>query len=259
MIADLGSDLDGTGRDVGVAEEAVAEIVAEGGVCGGTAADVGEPEQAEAIVAGALAQFGRVDIVVNAAGIMRSGSILDLELDDWDATLRVHLAGALNMSRAAFAHWSRVQGSGRRLLNVSSDAGLFGEGDYVAYSVAKAGTVALTLSCVEPLRKLGGTANVFIPQAATRMTASIPLEQLPDGDRWKTGEFDAAHVPPALVYLASDDADWISGQIGGGWGFEVHLYSKPRRSRSLFSPGPWDMNQLFARFRGAFEPWLDAT
>ena len=100
---------------------------------------------------------------------------------------------------------------------------------------------------------------MFIPQAATRMTASIPLEQLPNPDRWRTGEFDPAHVPPALVYLASDEADWITGQIVGGWGFEAHIYAKPRRRRSMFSPGPWDLDELFARFRETFEPGLEST
>jgi NAD(P)-dependent dehydrogenase (short-subunit alcohol dehydrogenase family) len=259
MIADLGSALDGTGRDLGVAEGTAAEIRAEGGVCRGMVADVGDLEQAEGIVAQTLAEFSKVDILVNVAGIIRPGSILDLVLDDWDATLRVHLAGTLNTSRAVFAHWAAVAGTDRRLVNVSSDAGLFGDPEYLAYGVAKAGIVALTLGCVEPLRELGGTANVFIPQAATRMTASIPVEVLPDADRWRTGEFDAAHVPPTLVYLASDEAHWISGQIVGGWGFETHLYAKPRRLRSMFSPGPWKTDELFARFRDTFEAGLEAT
>lgn len=90
------------------------------------------------------------------------------------------------------------------------------------------------------------------------MTASIPPEALPDRERWKTGEFDPAHVAPALIYLASDESDWISGQIIGGWGFEIHLYSKPSRARSLFSPGPWDMDDLFRRFRETLEPALDS-
>ena len=257
MIADLGSALDGTGSDLGVAEGAAAEIRAEDGVCRGMAADVGDPEQAEGIIAETLVEFGRVDILVNVAGIIRRGSILDLELDDWEATLRVHLAGTLNTSRAIVAHWTKVEGAGRRLVNFSSDAGLFGDASHLAYAVAKAGVVALTFSCVEPLRELGGTANVYIPQAATRMTASIPFEELPDEHRWRTGEFDAAHVAPALVYLVSDEADWISGQIVGGWGFEVHLYRRPRRFRSMFSPGPWDMGELFDRFRGTFESGLD--
>ena len=254
MIADLGSSLDGRGSNAGPAEEAAAEIRASGGSCRALAVDVADPEQAAALVAETLAQFGKVDVLVNAAGIIRAGSILDLNLDDWDSTLRVHLGGTLNTSRSVANHWASVEATGRRLINFSSDAGLYGEGSYTAYAVAKAGIVALTLSCAETLDTVGATANVFIPQAATRMTASIPIGELPDSDRWTTGEFDAANVPPALLYLASDAASWISGQIVGGWGYEVHLYSKPRRARSLYSTGPWDIETLFGRFRQALSP-----
>jgi NAD(P)-dependent dehydrogenase (short-subunit alcohol dehydrogenase family) len=254
MIADLGADLDGRGQDAGPAREAAAAIDAEGGTCVGMAVDVGDPDACDALVAETLERFGKVDVLVNAAGNIRPGSILDLDLDDWDVTLRVHLGGTLNASRSVAAHWAAVKGMGRRLVNVSSDAGLYGEGPYTAYAVAKAGIVALTLSCADTLRPLGATANVFIPQAATRMTASIPLDELPDADRWKTGEFDPAHVPPALVYLASDEAGWISGQIVGGWGYEVHLYSLPKRQRSIFNQGPWDLDALFDRFPQAFGP-----
>jgi NAD(P)-dependent dehydrogenase (short-subunit alcohol dehydrogenase family) len=258
VIADLGADLDGRGQDAGPAGEAAAAIDAEGGTCVAMAVDVGDPDACDGLVAGTLDRFEKVDVLVNAAGNIRPGSVLDLELEDWDLTLRVHLGGALNTSRSVAAHWATVAGTGRRLVNVSSDAGLYGEGAYTAYAVAKAGIVALTLSCADTLRPLGATANVFIPQAATRMTASIPLDELPDTERWKTGEFDAAHVPPALVYLASDEAGWISGRIVGGWGYEVHLYSLPKRERSLFSPGPWDLDSLFTRFPQAFRPDLDS-
>jgi len=254
MIADLGSALDGRGSDAGVVEETAAEIRAAGGSCRAVAADVADPEQADALVTETLARFGKVDVLVNAAGIIRAGSILDLSLDDWDSTLRVHLGGTLNTSRSVANHWASVEATGRRLINFSSDAGLYGEGSYTAYAVAKAGIVALTLSCAETLGTVGATANVFIPQAATRMTASIPIDELPDSDRWRTGEFDAANVPPALVYLASDAANWISGQIVGGWGYEIHLYSKPERARSLYSPGPWDTDTLFGRFQQALGP-----
>ena len=91
------------------------KCVPKGGVCRGVVADVGDPRQAEGIIEETLAELGRVDILVNAAGIIRPGSILDLELDDWDATLRVHLAGTLNTSRAALAHWASIEGGGRRL------------------------------------------------------------------------------------------------------------------------------------------------
>lgn len=254
VIVDLGSALDGSGVDVAVAEAAAAEIRAAGGVCLGIPADVTDPEQATGAVRETVAELGRLDVLVNAAGIIRAGAIGDLRLEDWDATLRVHLTGTMLTTRAAVAHWEQAPGTGRRLLNVSSDSGLFGEPEYLAYGAAKAGVVALTLGCVDPLGALGATANVVVPQAATRMTASIPLDELPDRERWATGEFDPANVPPALVYLASDEADWVTGQVVGGWGFEVHLYGPPGRVRSLVGAGPWDLDELFRRFRPTFEP-----
>ena len=127
------------------------------------AADVGDPEQAEGIIAETLVEFGRVDILVNVAGIIRRGSILDLELDDWEATLRVHLAGTLNTSRAIVAHWTNVEGAGRRLVNFSSDAGLFGDASHLAYAVAKAGVVAPDLQLCRTASRVGGNRERLHP------------------------------------------------------------------------------------------------
>lgn len=257
VVGDLGASLDGRGRAEAPAEEAAAEIRATGGECLPVTVDVGDLEQSRALIADTIGAFGRVDIVVNAAGIIRPGSILDQDREDWDSLLRVHVGGAANTSRAVAEHWAGTAGTGRRLINLSSDAGLYGASSYVAYAVAKAGVVALTLSSVEIVAPFGATANVFIPQAVTRMTESIPLDELPDSDRWQAGEFDPANVPPAVVYLASNEADWVTGQIIGGWGYEVHLYSKPSRIRSILSPGPWELDHLFDRFPQAFNPPTD--
>jgi NAD(P)-dependent dehydrogenase (short-subunit alcohol dehydrogenase family) len=253
VIADAGLALDGTGGDAGPAEQAAAAIRAAGGDAHAAVADVGDAGQAGALVRDTVGRHGRLDILVNAAGILRQGTILEQTDEDWALTLRVHLTGTFNTSRAAAAHWSEARAGGR-LITVGSDAGLYGVQDSVAYAAAKAGIVAFTLSCAETLRPFGATANVFIPQAATRMTRSIPLEQLPEPERWATGEFEAANVPPALVYLASDEAGWITGRVVAGFGYEVHLYSLPVRMRSIYSPGPWDLDVLFDRFRQAFEP-----
>ena len=85
------------------------------------------------------------------------------------------------------------------------------------------------------------------------MTASIPQEELPDSERWSTGEFAPENVTPALVYLASVESDWLSGRVVGGWGFEVHLYGGGGRRRSVFSPGPWELDDLFRRLPEAFQ------
>jgi NAD(P)-dependent dehydrogenase (short-subunit alcohol dehydrogenase family) len=254
VIADAGVTLDGSGHDAGPARDAAAEIEAMGGTAIAEAIDVSDEIAAAGLIAGTVSAHGRLDVLVNAAGILRHGTIFDQTGEDWDATLGVHLRGAFNTTRAAARHWREHPGG--RLLNFGSDAGLFGAQDSIAYATAKAGVVAFTLTCAEALRPYGVTANVFIPQAATRMTASIPLADLPDSDRWASGEFDAAHVTPALVYLASDEAGWVTGQVIAGFGFEVHLYSRPARARSLVSTGPWELGELFRRFRPTFEPGL---
>jgi len=255
VVADLGVELDGTGGSPLPAEEVASAIRAAGGEARSHAIDVGDPAQAEGLVRSAVEELGRLDILVNAAGILRRGTILEQTREDWEATLRVHVDGTFNTTSAAAAHW-REAGGGGRLINVGSDAGLYGVEGSVAYAAAKAGVIAFTLSCAETLRPYGVTANVFHPQAATRLTGSIPREQLPDPERWETGEFDPAHVPPVLVYLASDEADWITGRVIAGFGYEVHLYGLPARVRSIYSPGPWDLDILFERFRQVFEPAL---
>jgi NAD(P)-dependent dehydrogenase (short-subunit alcohol dehydrogenase family) len=252
VVADAGVTLDGAGGDPGPAEETAREIVARGGHAVARPVDVTDEAAAASLVDETVEAHGRLDVLVNAAGILRHGTIFEQTGDDWNATLAVHLGGTFNTTRAAAEHWRRSPGRGR-LLNFGSDAGLFGASDEIAYATAKAGVVAFTLSCAESLKPFGATANVFIPQAATRMTGSFPVEDLPDPERWATGEFDPDHVPPALLYLASEEGGWITGQVIAGFGFEVHLYSRPERRRSLVGPGPWELETLFRRMRPAFE------
>jgi NAD(P)-dependent dehydrogenase (short-subunit alcohol dehydrogenase family) len=257
-VADIGAQLDGSGTDTEQATLAAERIRAETGAeCIAAAADVGDRDQVEAMVARVVAEFGRLDVLVNAAGNLRTGSILTATADDLRATLRVHVEGMLNTMAAVGRHWQRSAADrrpGRRIVNISSDSGLFGDAEWAAYAAAKGAVVGLTLSAATTVAELGGTANVFIPQAATRMTASIPMDALPDNEagRWAAGEFDPTHVTPTLVYLASDDSSWLNGAVVGGWGYEAHLYSPPARARSLFSAGPWDLDSLFNRLPVAF-------
>lgn len=249
VIADIGASLDGTGGDPGRAEHAAARVRAEGGACVAQATDVTDAGQADRAVDVAVEEFGRLDVVVNVAGTLRRGSVLETSLDDLRSAFAVHVEGAFHTTRAAARHWQAHPGEHRRVVNFSSDAGLLGELDYAAYAVAKAAVVALTLSTAPAVAPLGATANVFIPQALTRMTMSIPMDELPDSDRsrWEEGEFDAVNVPPAVVFLASDAADHVTGQVIGGWGYEVHRYALAHRARTLRSDGPWDLRSLFTQ------------
>jgi NAD(P)-dependent dehydrogenase (short-subunit alcohol dehydrogenase family) len=250
VVADYGVALDGAGSSNEPAEEAAVEIRAAGGTVQASMTDVGDADQARALVDGTIERFGKLDILVNAAGILGHGGILDVTDRDWREVLRVNLTGTFNTTRAAAAHW-RARGAGGRLINFGSDAGFYGVPDEVAYSASKAGIEAFTLSCAASLRDIGVTCNVVHPQALTRLTGSIPIEKRPDPQRWLTDEFDPANVAPALIYLASDEAGWITGRTLACFGYEIHLYSAPARVRSLYSPGPWDIDVLFERFRAS--------
>ncbi len=258
VIADRGVDLAGCDPGAPVAEDVAAEIRAHGGTAVAAAVDVTDAGQVDALVAGIVADLGRLDLVVNMAGLMRRGALAEATPEDLRDTLAVHVAGAFNTSRAALAHWRATPGVDRRVINVGSDAGAYGEPDYIAYATAKAAVAGLTLSCVRDMRDVGATCNLFVPQALTRMTASIPADELPDGDRWAAGEFSPANVLPALLYLLGEAGGWVTGRVIAGFGFEVHLYSAPARVRSLHSPGPWDAELLAARMRAAFEPLIES-
>ena len=142
------------------------------------------------------------------------------------------------------------------MINFGSDAGLFGVESEVAYAASKAAVIALTLSSAQALRTFGVTCNVVHPQAATRLTASIPTHQLPDSERWSGGEFDPDHVPPALIYLASDVGGWVNGCVLATFGHEVHLYRMAERARSIYSDGPWIQAVLDRRFEEAFSSFI---
>jgi len=247
VVADRGVDLAGREPGEPVAEQVAGEIGARGGSARAASVDVAAAAEVDALVDGVVAELGRLDIVVNMAGVMRRGALLEATANDLHDTLAVHVAGAFNTCRAALRHWSATPGAGRRVVNIGSDSGIYGEPDYVCYAVA-----GLTASCSRDMTAAGATCNLYLPQALTRMTESIPSGELPDGDRWAAGEFSPANVMPALLYLLSDDGGWINGRVIAGFGFEVHLYSQPERIRSLHSAGPWDAELLDLRMRAAF-------
>lgn len=248
LIADLGAQLDGAGRDVAPGARAADAVRASGGDCWSRLVDVTRRQDVEDLLSEAVDRWSRLDVVVNAAGILRHGDVTSVSEVDLDATLAVHLGGVINTMRAAHAYWSEHDGSSRRIVNIGSESGMFGDPQYIAYAAAKGAVHAATSSVVDVMATVGATVNTFIPQAATRMTASIPAELLTDAgtDKWSLGgEYDPRNVTPALVYLASARSDWLTGATVGGWGFEVHRYAGPTRYRSAHSDGPWDLDELF--------------
>ena len=215
VVNDLGGAVDGSGSDKGAAEHVVDEIKAAGGEAVANADSVATPEGGAAIVKTAIDAFGRVDIVVNNAGILRDKAFHNMTPDLVDPVLAVHLKGAFNVTQAAWPHM-REQGYGR-VISTSSAAGIFGNFGQANYGAAKMGLVGFTRVLAIEGAKYNIKANAIAPLALTRMTESI-MGALGD-------KLDPALVTPLVTYLASDACE-ASGRIfsvGGGRVAEVFI------------------------------------
>jgi NAD(P)-dependent dehydrogenase (short-subunit alcohol dehydrogenase family) len=215
VVNDLGGAVDGTGSDKGAAERVVDEIKDLGGEAVANTSSVATPEGGAAIVTTAIDAFGRVDIVVNNAGILRDKAFHNMEPDLVDPVLDVHLRGAFNVTRPAFVHM-REQGYGR-IICTSSAAGLFGNFGQTNYGAAKMGLVGFTRVLAVEGAKYNIKANAIAPLALTRMTENI-MGGLGD-------KLDPALVSPLVAFLASEECP-ATGRVfavGGGRVAEVFL------------------------------------
>jgi len=202
VVNDLGGAVDGTGASAGPAQKVVEEIEALGGAAVADGHSVASAEGAEAMVKTALDAFGRVDIVVNNAGILRDKSFANMTPDLWDPVIAVHLTGAYNVTRAAWNHFAE-QAYGR-IVSTSSAAGIFGNFGQANYGAAKMGIVGLTRVWAQEGGKYNIRANAIAPVARTRMTEEIlgPLVE----------KVDPALVSPVVAYLASEECS-VSGEV----------------------------------------------
>lgn len=179
----------------------------------GLAADVTDTADVERVVDDAIATTGRVDILMNNAGIIRDSVLWKTTDEDWDAVLAVHLGGTFRFTRACVPHF-RAQGAGR-VINVTSYTGLRGNVGQSAYAAAKAGIIGFTLTAAKELGRFGVTVNAISPNAETRMVASIPAEkrrQLEEAT--PLGRFGApSEMCGAVGWLASDDASYVTGVV----------------------------------------------
>jgi NAD(P)-dependent dehydrogenase (short-subunit alcohol dehydrogenase family) len=219
VVNDLGGAVDGTGSSAGPAQQVVEEIEGLGGAAVADGNSVATQEGAEAMVKTALDAFGRVDIVINNAGILRDKSFANMTPDLWDPVIAVHLTGAYNVTRAAWPHL-REQAYGR-IVSTSSAAGIFGNFGQANYGAAKMGIVGLTHVWAQEGGKYNIRANAIAPVARTRMTEDLlgPLVE----------KIAPELVSPVVAYLASEDCS-VTGEIysvGGGRVSRIFIAEAP--------------------------------
>jgi NAD(P)-dependent dehydrogenase (short-subunit alcohol dehydrogenase family) len=262
VINDLGGHTDGTGADSGPASEVAQEIIAAGGAAVADGGDIADVATGERLVDTAVKEFGKLDIVVNVAGILRDRMIFNLTEDDWDAVIRVHLKGHYSTVRPASAYWrSQRNPQGHyRVINFTSVSGLDGSPGQPNYAAAKMGIVGLTYSLAQGLARYGVTANAIAPGAATRLTATVPQDKrVVREDRPSEEDLERSpdNIAPVALFMASEQSDWLTGRVVSSSGYDVGLYENPQIIRQVSSTAPWEYSKLAAQLERSFRPAAD--
>ena len=215
VVNDLGAGVDGKGADVSPAQQVVDEIKAGGGDAIVNGDDVSSFDGAKNMVDTAINTFGKLDIVVNNAGILRDRMLVNMTEEEWDSVIAVHLKGTFAPARHAASYWramSKQNDDGKpvmgRIINTSSTSGIYGNVGQTNYGAAKAGIAAFTIIAARELSRIGVTVNAISPTAYTRMTDN--LREYTEED---IAQRDPKWVSPCVVYLAGADAGDITGRV----------------------------------------------
>jgi NAD(P)-dependent dehydrogenase (short-subunit alcohol dehydrogenase family) len=262
VINDLGGSPDGSGSDDGPAKQIADEIAAAGGKAVSDGGDIGDIATGERLVQTAVDQYGKLDIVVNVAGILRDRMIFNLAEADWDEVIRVHLKGHYSTVRPASAYWreQRNPEGHYRVINFTSVSGLDGSPGQPNYAAAKMGIVGLTYSLAQGLARYGVTANAIAPGAATRLTATVPADKRVERENRPPAEdrrMSPDNIAPVALYMASTRSDWLTGRVVSSSGYEVGLYENPQIIRQVSAAEPWEYDRLATALEGSFRPAAD--
>jgi NAD(P)-dependent dehydrogenase (short-subunit alcohol dehydrogenase family) len=257
VVNDPGMSLAGEHEGASPAGAVVEEIAARGGAAVANHESVADRAGASRIVDAALHEFGRLDAVVNSAGILRDRMFHKLAPEDWHAVIQVHLAGTFYVSRAAAPHFrEREAGS---FVHLTSPSGLVGNVGQANYASAKLGVVGLSTSIALDMRRFGVRSNCVAPFAWSRMTDSIPATD--DAQRRRVAALRGIGpetVAPLVLYLASDLARDVNGQVFGVRNNELFVYSLPRPVASVHRDGGWSPRAIAEHgapaLRGRFTP-----
>ncbi len=243
VVNDIGASLDGQSQSSVAANDAVAAIEKDGGRAVANGDDVSNPDGAQAMVRQATDAFGRLDAVVNNAGILRDCYFHKMTYENFDAVVKVHLYGTFNVSRAA-ADVMREQGSGS-LIHMTSTSGLVGNLAQANYSAAKLGIAALSKSMALDLQRWNIRSNCIAPFAWSRMTSSIKVDSPEQEERVnRMKEMSPEKIAPVALYLASDDGADTTGQIFAVRNNEIFLVSQPRPVRSVHRGEGWNFESV---------------
>jgi NAD(P)-dependent dehydrogenase (short-subunit alcohol dehydrogenase family) len=238
VVNDLGTSVKGEGKDAGPAQKVVDEIRSAGGSAAASTDSVAEWESANRIVQTALDAFGRLDVVVNNAGILRDRFFFNMSVEEWRAVIDVHLNGSFYVSRAAATHF-KAQQSGC-YVHMTSTSGLVGNLGQANYSAAKLGIAGLSKSIALDMAKYNVRSNCISPFAWSRMVGSIPAETEDQKARVeKMKSMETAKIAPLAVYLASAAAREVTGQIFAVRANEIFLMSQSRPLRSVHRAEGW--------------------
>jgi NAD(P)-dependent dehydrogenase (short-subunit alcohol dehydrogenase family) len=242
LVNDLGGARDGSGNAPSAADAVVAEIHAAGGKACANYDSVATKEGAEAIMASAISAFGRIDVLLNNAGILRDKTLLKMSLAEWQAVLDVHLTGGFLCTQAA-AQKMKEQGSGS-IINTTSVSGMLGNFGQANYAAAKAGIYGLTRTASIELQRYGVRVNAVAPIAKTRLTSDLPMfEKIED-------TLSPAHVAPAHLFLASSLSKEVTGVVLAVAGARMSVF-KVVESAGKYKEGEagvWDAHEIADHF-----------
>lgn len=255
VVNDLGGDVGGAGADATPAQEVVREIEAAGGEAIVNGDSVADYKAAQGMVEQAVGEFGKIDAVVNVAGILRDVIFHKMTQDDWHAVINVHLKGTFNVSRAA-AEQFRRQESGS-MVHFTSTSGLIGNFGQANYSAAKLGIVGLSKSIALDMARFGVRSNCMSPFAWSRMIGTIPSNTPEQEERLaKIKRMTPAQIAPMCVYLVSDAANdmGVTSQIFGSRMNEQMLFSQNRPIRSVHNPDGWTPRSIHEEGMPALAP-----
>lgn len=253
VVNDVGASVNGEGTDRGPAQQVVDEIKAAGGQAVANTDSVSDRASAARIVECAADTFGRIDVVVNNAGILRDRLVFNMSPEEWHAVIDVHLHGSFYVSRAAAPHF-KTQQSGA-FVNMTSTSGLIGNVGQANYAAAKLGIAGLSRSIALDMQRYKVRSNCIAPFAWSRMIGSIPTETPEQKARVeKLKLMETAKIAPMAAFLASDAAHEVTGQIFAVRANEIFLMSQPRPIRGMHAGEGWTPQSIAERVLPAMRP-----